>query len=208
LKLKNGLPISLAQQTDYPNTGRVVVHVNPSKPTSFPVRFRIPRWCTKPDVRVNGELVDVEFVPGTFGQVERQWSQGDRIELNLPMAWRLVKGWKAQAGRVAVMRGPMVFCLNRKRHDKLADVDLRAITIDPTSLKGPMPDDSVRPDGVACQISAWRPGAWYPYAKPDWELTLTEFADPDGEALYFHVPNPNADMFVKDELIQQQSVKH
>jgi hypothetical protein len=141
---------------------------------------------------------------GSFFTLEREWRPGDRVELEMPMEFRLVKGRKAQAGRVAVMRGPLVYCLNRARHEALADVDLRLITIDPTSLTGPIADDSVRPGGQACRLRAWPPGSWYPQAKPSLQLTLSEYPDPGGEAVYFHVPNPNADVFVDDELIRSR----
>ena len=54
------------------------------------------------------------------------------------MTWRWVKGRKAQAGRVALMRGPMVYCLRRKGNEQLKDVDLREITIVPATLEGPI----------------------------------------------------------------------
>jgi hypothetical protein len=113
---------------------------------------------------------------------------------------RFVKGRKAQAGKVAVMRGPQVYGLNRARHPELKGVDLRIVVIDPATVEGPFPDDSVRPGGTACRVKAWKPGAWYPFAKHDYTLTLTEYADPGCEAVYFKVPNPAAEGFVGDEL--------
>jgi len=91
-----------------------------------------------------------------------------------------------------------------------ASIDLRLLTIKPDSIKpdsieGPLPDDSTRPQGVACTIDAWRPAAWYPHAKPDLRLTLTEFPDPAGEAIYFNVPDPSAAEFVDDEVMGTDS---
>ena len=119
---------------------------------------------------------------------------------------------------VAVMRGPQVFCLTRSgiaragedpkqplAEGVLADraavdsTDLRLLTIDPKSLEGPFPDDSVRPGGVACRVKAWSAGKWYPVEAPDLSLTLVEFPHPDGEAIYFQVPDPNAAPLVDDE---------
>ena len=54
---------------------------------------------------------------------------------------------------------------------------------------------------LACRVKAWSPDSWYPHAKPDLELLLTEFPDPDGRATYFHVPNPEDKSFVDDELL-------
>jgi DUF1680 family protein len=192
--------VSLRQETSYPNEGQVRLHVEPQKPGRFTLRLRIPAWCGAATVAVNAEAAAQGVKPGTFCELDREWKSGDTVRLELPMAWRLVKGRKAQAGRVAVMRGPQVFCLNRARHEKLADMDLRLMTIDPASLEGPLPDDSVHPGGLACRLRAWGPGRWYPHAPTDLELTLTEFPDPGGEATYFKVPNPNADSLADDEL--------
>jgi hypothetical protein len=108
-----------------------------------------------------------------------------------------------QSGRVAVLRGPLVFCLNREKHPDLAKTDLRLLTVMPESLEGPVRDETVRPGGLAGKLRAWGPGAWYPSAKPDRQLCLTEYPDAGGEAVYFHVPNPNAREFVEEELTEK-----
>ncbi|NUQ65221.1 MAG: glycoside hydrolase family 127 protein [Pirellulales bacterium] len=201
IQLGDGCSLRLRQETDYPSSGRAVVQVDPSRPAKFPLLLRIPRWCREAKITVNGQPVPPSAPGGAFVTVERQWKAGDRVELELPMAWRLVKGRAAQAGRVAVMRGPMVFCLDRARHEGLKGVDLRLITLDPSSPEGPIADTTVRPGGIACKVKAWGPGKWYPHGKPELELLLTEFPDPSGEAAYFNVPNPNAGEFVDDELL-------
>lgn len=195
------ISVSIRQETDYPNSGHVVIHVEPSKPATFPVLLRIPRWCANPTMTVNGTAVSQPVKSGAFFSLNREWKPGDRVELDMPMPWRLVKGRKAQAGRVAIMRGPQVFCLNPSRIKALANVDLKLLVIDPGTVEGPVADDSVRPGGQACRVKAWGPGAWYPQAKPGFTLELTEFADPGGEVTYFKVPNPKAKEFVEDELI-------
>ena len=195
--------LRLRQETHYPSAGGVSILVEPSQPVEFPLMLRIPRWCRKPTVTVNGESTAGIPEAGRFFTVRRLWKAGDRVDLNFAMPWRLVKGRQAQAGRVAVMRGPLVFCLSRARNEKLKDVDLRLLTLDPSSISGPRPDDSVRPSGIACTVKAWGPGKWYPHGSPDLELRLTEFPDPGGEATYFNAPDPNAAEFVDDELLMR-----
>ena len=75
--------------------------------------------------------------------------------------------------------------------------------IDPATISGPVPDASVRPDGIACQVEAWTSGEWtnIPFARKELHLTLTEFADPTGEAVYFKTPNPDDPAFCEDELL-------
>lgn len=199
----------IRQETDYPNSGKVTIHVQPACPASFTVFLRIPGWCTGAKVAVNGQAVEVPEAlrkpggrPRSFLAVARSWQPGDRIDLDFPMPWRWVKGRKAQSGRVALMRGPVVFCLNPARHKGLEKIEPRLLTIDPETLQGPIADARVRSEGIAATVQAWRPGAWYPRAKPDLQLVLSEYPDPDCQAVYFHVPNPYAQEFVEDELFE------
>ncbi|MGQ9573774.1 MAG: beta-L-arabinofuranosidase domain-containing protein [Thermoguttaceae bacterium] len=204
LKLEEGLWLSVRQETDYPSSGKVTIHLEPSDPVEVPLLLRIPRWCSEARVLINGKPVQKPAPGGSFLTLQQTWKRGDRVQLEMPMPWRLVKGRKAQAGRVAILRGPVVYCLNPQRNKDLGPIDLRLLTIKPESLEGPIPDAAVRPGGLACKIRAWGPGAWYPLAPADKELVLTEFADPGGQATYFHVPNPNAQQFVEDELMLTQ----
>ncbi|MCL4692982.1 MAG: glycoside hydrolase family 127 protein [Candidatus Hydrogenedentes bacterium] len=196
----SGVQVKLVQETEYPTSGTVRLRVEPEAPVEFSIQLRVPGWCDGAQVKTVGATINGDGAPGTLLTLHREWKEGDEITLELPMSLRMVRGRKAQAGRVAVMYGPRVFCLNPELNPALGKEDLRLITINPATLKGPIPDTSVRPGGLACTVSAWRTTNWYPMAKPDWELTLTEFPDPGGVATYFHVPNPNDAQFVDDEL--------
>ncbi len=198
----NGVDVQVTQETDYPSNGNVILKFDPEKPSQFAVRLRVPIWCDGAKVQVNAEALPEIPRPGTFFTIERQWNTGDTVTLELPMSLQMIRGRVAQAGRVAVMYGPRVFCLSRDRNPALKDEDLHLITIDPGALEGPFPDAAVRPDGLACRVRAWRTTNWYPQAPTDWELTLTEFPDPAGEATYFHVPNPNDERTVIDPLLK------
>jgi uncharacterized protein len=203
-----GVAVAIRQETDYPASGRVAMAIDPARPVEFSLRLRIPQWCVGATIRVNdGPPEPAPRGDDGFRAIARRWEAGDRVVLDLPMEWRLVKGRRGQAGRVAVMRGPRVFCLARSGLAPAdAAIDLRLLTIKPDSIMGPLPDAATRPQGVACTIDAWRPGAWYPHAKPDLRLTLTEFPDPAGEATYFNVPNPSAAEFVDDEVMNKESL--
>ncbi len=194
--------VTIKQETGYPSSGRVVLQLDPSQPAEFPLQLRIPRWCSQAKVAVNGKPVEAPVQQGSFLTIRRTWKAGDRVEMDMAMPWRLVKGRAGQAGRVAVMRGPIVYCLSPARNKAVKGMDLRLITLDTTSIEGPIADASVRPGGTACRVKAWGPGAWYPGAKCNLELTLSEFTDPGGMATYFNVPNPKGEDLVDDELIQ------
>ena len=69
-------------------------------------------------------------------------------------------------------------------------------------MDGPIRDSTVRPEGLACRVRAFRPDLPPASAKADLELLLTEFADPGGEATFLLVPDPGAGELVDDELIR------
>ena len=205
IELPDGVTVTLRQETDYPNSGRVMLHVEPSRSAEFAVQLRIPRWCKEANVTVNGEPVSETITPGTFATIQRHWSTGDRVAIELPMPWRLIRGRQAQAGRAAIMRGPMLYCLSRTTNMNMANTDvnaMRQLTLDASSLGGPVSDKRVRSDGLACTLKAWRGGAWYATDDPAIDVRATEFADPDGEMTYFALLNPNDERLVDDELIK------
>lgn len=201
-----GAAVTVEQETDYPHAGRVAITLRPAASAPFTLALRVPGWCEGATVSVNGEPAGDAPRAGGFFRIARTWADGDRVELNLPMKPRLVAGRKAQAGRAVVMHGPLVFCLNRERNPGLDDTNLRLLTIDPATLSGPVPDDTAHPGGLACTVKAWHTTNWYPFAKHDVELTLTEFPDPGGEAAYFHVPDPNDAAVAPDPLLRYAGV--
>jgi DUF1680 family protein len=198
-----GTALSLRQKTDYPSSGGVTIQVDPAKPATFALRLRIPAWAAGSRISVNGAMPTAAR-PGTFHELNRQWRQGDTVRLEMPMPFRLVQGRARQAGRVAVLRGPLVFTLDPTQEKALASLDaadLSRFTIDPASLQAE-PDSSVHPGGIACRAGAWKPG-YSTQAKPELTLRLTEFADPAGRATYFKLRD--GAQAVADELIRPAS---
>jgi len=197
--LNKDVTLNIRQETDYPNSGKVIIYINPGKTTEFPLRLRIPRWCHDTYISINGESFDVKK-QGGFITLDRKWRKGDKIELEMSMSWRLVKGRKAQSGRVAVMRGPQLFCLNPNLQENFNPDIMRLIAIDPTSLKLSNVDSLIRPNGLTCQAYFWDPNNYSAQSKAPIKLLLTEYADPGCQATYFLIRNPNSDIFVDDEL--------
>ena len=201
LSVGHDVSLVVRQETDYPNSGRVRLQFEPARPVEFPLQLRIPAWSRGASVSVNGQPVSRTVPAGEFFEVTRLWKSGDEVMLELPMSWRLVKGRQRQAGRVAVLRGPQVFCLNPAQHASLAQLDgveLGYLALDPKSLGAPLRSDAVRPGGLACKVSAWKP-SFSLGDKADYELILTEFPDPDGKATYFRLRDLS--VAVEDELL-------
>ena len=192
------------QETDYPNSGRVRLAVSPEKPAVFTLRLRIPSWATQASVTVNGQPAEGAVKPGAFFAVRRELRSGDEVRLEMPMGWRLVKGRQRQAGRVAVMRGPQVFCLDPAQHPALAKLDgteLGYLALNPDSLGEPVGNTAVRPDGLGCGVQMWKPGFGLG-KKADYELTLTEFPNAEGKATYFRLRDYS--LAVDDELFSDR----
>lgn len=197
IPIADDLSVQVRQETDYPNSGKVVIRVDPSRAGEWPLKLRIPRWCVSATASVNGEPLTGPIAAGTWRTIQRRWNAGDSVELNMPMAWRMIQGRKLQAGRVAIMRGPVVFSLSRVRNPSLEKVDLKQIKLDPASFGEPVADSTIRPNGISCPIRAWGPDS-NPASPPDLSLLLTEFPDPAAEATYFLTTS--ADGAVRDEL--------
>jgi len=205
LSVGKNVPLTIRQETDYPNSGRIRLALDPARPSKFALQLRIPAWARGTSVTVNGQPAKNTVKPGAFFEVSREWKSGDQVTLDLPMSWRLVKGRQRQAGRVALMRGPQIFCLNPAQNAELAKLDgtdLGYCALDPTSLTDPVPSDAVRPDGLGCRVQAWKPGFGIG-KKADFTLTLTEFPDPEGRATYFRLRDFS--VAVNDELLSGQT---
>ncbi len=103
----DGVPVSIAETTDYPFREDIKLDMKTPQPVNFPLVLRIPAWATGATVAVNGSSAD-GVKAGEFFKVQRQWTTGDIVELHFPM--RVVKStWYNNS--VAVERGPLVFSL-------------------------------------------------------------------------------------------------
>ncbi|MBN1260039.1 MAG: glycoside hydrolase family 127 protein [Anaerolineae bacterium] len=119
---------TLTQHTRYPWDGEVTLMV--AGEGAFEVRLRIPGWCTgDAALEVNGAPWPGDLTPGTYVTLQRVWQPGDRIDLQLPMPVVAVAAHPyvlEDTGRVALMRGPLVYALEGVDHP---GVDLRDVAV-------------------------------------------------------------------------------
>ena len=100
--------VTLTQETDFPASGAVRFTVSADAPKPLSLHLRIPAWVEgNVDVAVNGEPVSYPSASGTYLELARTWSDGDVVEMTLPMALRL-ESMPDNADRVAIMYGPVV----------------------------------------------------------------------------------------------------
>jgi uncharacterized protein len=120
-KLKDGSVIELQQQTDYPWEGDVVMTMKRPPAKAFSLFLRIPGWCHKATIKVNGQIVFKDLKGSKYQQINRKWKTGDKIELVMDMRAKLIEAnplVEATRNQVAVKRGPVVYCLESPDLDK------------------------------------------------------------------------------------------
>lgn len=121
--------VSLEQSTNYPWNGDVSIAVNPKNKQNFNLKIRIPGWVRGQvvpgnlysysdrkslsySVKVNGQPATSTIEKGYFS-INRIWKKGDKVEIHFDMEPRTVKAHplvEADRGKVAVERGPIVYC--------------------------------------------------------------------------------------------------
>jgi len=181
--------VKLTQETLYPWQGRIHITVEPDRPGSFDLCLRIPSWAQgRPfpcdlyrfdnpspvgwTVKINGDPMDRIALNNGYIRIGRQWKSGDRIELHLPMPVRRIyacENVKYDRGRVAIMCGPLVYCLEGVDHDfsvlrmvlpkhEKIDAEYREDLLNGvTVLKGKgMTDDDRSIEFVAVPYYAWQ----------------------------------------------------
>ena len=103
-------PVTIVEETEYPFGETITFKIQAKAPVEFALGLRIPTWCRRAKVLVNGQADKSAAKAGTFVTLRRKFADGDRIALELPMDVRVVK----QGGGVAVERGPLVYALRIK----------------------------------------------------------------------------------------------
>ncbi len=119
----DGKAVALDVATAYPWDGRVAITVRPQAAQTFRLRLRIPAWCQTWTLRVAGKTMKPRIVGG-FATIARTWKPGDRVELVLAMPVERIHAdprVRHDVGRVAVQRGPLLYCL--EGCDNGADLD-------------------------------------------------------------------------------------
>jgi len=108
-----GQTISITQTTDYPWDEKIVLTIQPERAATWTLAVRIPGWCRGAKLQVNGEAVEPLIKKG-YAILKREWLAGDRVTLVLPMPVEQIEAHpsaRQDCGRVALQRGPVVYCL-------------------------------------------------------------------------------------------------
>ncbi len=109
-KVADGVEVTLTEQTYYPFEESVRFVLGTPREVSFPLYLRVPQWCRRAAVRINGSEARLDAGPGGYFRIDRTWKDGDRVELLLPMELN-VRQWETNQNSVSVNYGPLTFSL-------------------------------------------------------------------------------------------------
>jgi len=147
----NGQSVTITEETSYPFRNDISFKLKTAKPTSFNLQLRIPGWCDKAVIRLNGKKLNVKAEAGTFASVQREFRDGDVVSLNLSMPVKVENWFKNQS--VSVTRGPLVYSLK-------IDEERIEHTNDPAHIKPLLSGHDIRafPEVEFTAGSDWRYG--------------------------------------------------
>ena len=157
--------VSLVQETGYPWDETVIIKIIADKPLEFTLAMRAPGWCDRMDVSVNGEPAGAVTLNG-YARVGRTWSGGDCVEIKLDMPARRVRANPAvreDIGKVALQRGPIVYCLEeadngKNLHEIVLPIEVE-LTVGPDDrIPGGAP--VIKADALRVDSAAWGGGLY------------------------------------------------
>jgi len=129
--LPGGDAIQLTQATGYPWDGKISIRIKKAPAKTMTLRLRIPGWVEQPVLTVNGQVASEKLQSGSYSEIRRGWKAGDVVELQLPMPVVPIESHplvEETRNQLAVMRGPLVYCLEDK--DLPPGVALENVRID------------------------------------------------------------------------------
>ncbi|QHQ60991.1 glycoside hydrolase family 127 protein [Anaerocolumna sedimenticola] len=109
----HGQNVELHVETNYPWDGAVKISFNQKEEAEFCYAIRIPDWCRKYVIALNGEEIQTDLVKG-YVYLHRKWKNGDTITCDFNMEIILNQAnpkVREDIGKAAISRGPLIYCL-------------------------------------------------------------------------------------------------
>lgn len=131
----DGQELTLRMATRYPWDGQVRIEIRAPRPLTFTLYLRVPGWCETWQLGLNGGPISETKLEGNgYLAVAREWHPGDVLEYRMDMPIRAV--WAHPAvrslqGRVALQRGPLVYCLEGVDHP---GIPLSRVAVHPETI--------------------------------------------------------------------------
>jgi uncharacterized protein len=160
------LPIEITQTTSYPFEETIHFKIDAPGAVKFPLSLRIPAWCDKPHIVVNGATVAGLRATKGFVVLDRTFKPGDQVTLTLPMKLA-VTNWPQNG--LGIEHGPLVYSLPIKE-SWTSRVEPRYTTAEFPSLE-------------AMPAGAWNYGLALDPTKLDHEVTVVRTEVSENERL-------------------------
>lgn len=141
VRLNGGTQVQIAQHTEYPWKGSVSIRLTPAEPSEFTLKVRVPGWARGTEnpfglyrsenpaalgITVNGVPIDTQPKDGYIG-IQRKWTQGDEVEISLPVLPRLVTANEQVGdleGMAVVAAGPLIYGFEAAMNPELSGISL------------------------------------------------------------------------------------
>jgi DUF1680 family protein len=125
-----GEPIKLAMESDYPWQGKIALRVQKSPAAAWALSLRVPDWCRRYELTLNGAAVDSQSGDNGYLTLTRSWQAGDVLQLDLQMEPMFVAPHPridALRGCVSIQRGPLVYAFESQ--DQAEGVSLEDVQV-------------------------------------------------------------------------------
>ncbi|MFL0166489.1 glycoside hydrolase family 127 protein [Candidatus Clostridium helianthi] len=112
----SGKSVAFDIKTNYPWDESIDINLNMKEEAYFEFALRIPEWCRNYEIKVNEERMNFSIIDG-YAYINRKWKDADKINILFKMPVEIVRAninVREDMGKVAVMRGPVVYCLEEE----------------------------------------------------------------------------------------------
>jgi hypothetical protein len=124
VRLHRGATVNLYEETSFPESGQVLLHVEPDHkirfPLRFPLRLRVPEWADTFTVTAGGR--DYTGRHGQYLVIKQQWKRGDTVAINMGIPVKLVHASTNNVTTVAIQRGPQILSLSKELNPQIGDI--------------------------------------------------------------------------------------
>ena len=159
--LESGTPLKVTQKTKYPWDGAVEISVAPAAPANFTFFLRIPDWADRATVSVNGEPQS-NVKSGAYLALQRTWKSGDVVRATFDITPQVLEASPNvidDLGRVAIQRGPLIYCLEEL--DQPEGTVLTDLAIDLAAGHGQRFREEFQSDLLGGTVALHQPGVLY-----------------------------------------------
>lgn len=130
VRLRHRESVHLYEETTFPDSGDILLHVEPDHrirfPLRFPLRLRVPEWAASFTVTVGSSRITGK--PGRYLVLNRKWKRGDTVKIAIAMDVKLVHPTPTNPNAVALQRGPQILSLSKDLNPSIQD--LSAVSLD------------------------------------------------------------------------------